>query len=180
MCRLMNPCMTTWPAYVPTLDEDSPDASSATAKASAAPPPTRRPRSACAAWSEPPRDTAPPRRNRAAATNSMARLISPAAPSATTTSIRWKRISWRRSASSLHDTRPLVRAECRYTTCGITVAPMMPATSSRTPWPPVRVRAQPGRDVRPARADRDQVVGEAEQDQAEQPGDGELEAAVAA
>ena len=39
----MKPAITTWPAYVPTLDDDAPEASSATAKASAAPPPTRRP-----------------------------------------------------------------------------------------------------------------------------------------
>ena len=39
MRKLMKPCMTTWPANVPTLELDSPEASSATAKASAAPPP---------------------------------------------------------------------------------------------------------------------------------------------
>src|SRR6266702_8147380 len=37
--RWMNPCITTCPAYVPTLEDDSPDASSATANANAAPPP---------------------------------------------------------------------------------------------------------------------------------------------
>src|ERR1022692_483982 len=47
--RRMNPCMTTWPAYVPTLEEDSPEASRATANISAAPPPTTRPSPACAA-----------------------------------------------------------------------------------------------------------------------------------
>ena len=47
----MKPCITTWPE-VPTLDEDSPEASSATAKASAAPPPTSCSRPWCAACSE--------------------------------------------------------------------------------------------------------------------------------
>ena len=40
MLRLMKPLITTCPAYVPTLDEDAPEANSATAKASAARPPT--------------------------------------------------------------------------------------------------------------------------------------------
>ena len=40
MRRLMKPCITTWPAYVPTLELDRPEASSATANASAAPPPS--------------------------------------------------------------------------------------------------------------------------------------------
>ena len=39
MRRSMKPCITTWPAYVPTLELDRPEASSATANASAAPPP---------------------------------------------------------------------------------------------------------------------------------------------
>ena len=33
----MKPCMTTWPAYVPTLEDAKPEASSASANASAAP-----------------------------------------------------------------------------------------------------------------------------------------------
>ena len=41
----MKPAITTWPAYVPTLDDETPEASSATANASAAPPPTSRPSS---------------------------------------------------------------------------------------------------------------------------------------
>ena len=48
MRRSMKPCITTWPAYVPTLELDSPDASSATANASAAPPPSSRSKPACA------------------------------------------------------------------------------------------------------------------------------------
>ena len=47
------------------------------------------------------------------------------------TSTRWKRISWRRSPSFSALIRPWVSAECRYTTCGITVAPRMP-TAIRT------------------------------------------------
>src|SRR5439155_16059050 len=41
MRRLTKPAMTIWPAYVPTLEDEDPEASSATANASAAPPPTR-------------------------------------------------------------------------------------------------------------------------------------------
>ena len=48
MRRSMKPCITTWPAYVPTLELESPEASSATAKASAAPPPISRSKPACA------------------------------------------------------------------------------------------------------------------------------------
>ena len=66
---------------MPTLDEDSPEASSATAKASAAPPPTSWPSPACAASIES-RAGRPVCRNTEAATNSMDRLISPATPSA--------------------------------------------------------------------------------------------------
>ena len=36
----MKPCITTWPANVPTLELERPEASSATANASAAPPPS--------------------------------------------------------------------------------------------------------------------------------------------
>ena len=56
---LMKPAITTWPANVPTLDDEAPDASSATANASAAPPPTSWPSPACAPsmvvtwWPEP-------------------------------------------------------------------------------------------------------------------------------
>jgi hypothetical protein len=45
----MKPAMTICPAYVPTLEDEAPEASSATAKASAALPPISRPSSACAA-----------------------------------------------------------------------------------------------------------------------------------
>ena len=45
---LMKPAITTWPAYVPTLEDERPEASSATANASAAPPPTSVPNSWCA------------------------------------------------------------------------------------------------------------------------------------
>src|SRR5919199_1542707 len=50
--RSMKPCMTTWPANVPTLELDSPEASSATAKASAAPPPSSCSMPAWAPWIE--------------------------------------------------------------------------------------------------------------------------------
>jgi hypothetical protein len=42
MRRLMNPRITTWPAEVPTMELDRPEASNATAKSSAAPPPISR------------------------------------------------------------------------------------------------------------------------------------------
>ncbi len=50
--RSMKPCITTWPAYVPTLELARPDASSASANASAAPPPTR-----VENWRGPPRSS---------------------------------------------------------------------------------------------------------------------------
>ena len=36
----MKPCITTWPAIVPTLEEERPEASSATPNMTAAPEPT--------------------------------------------------------------------------------------------------------------------------------------------
>lgn len=83
----MNPAITTWPANVPTLEDDAPEASSATAKASAAPPPTRWPICACAPWivSTP---VSPDPCNSLAATASIARLIRPARLSATITLTR--------------------------------------------------------------------------------------------
>src|SRR4051794_11382535 len=88
--RAMKPCMTTWPANVPTLELDRPEASRATANASAAPPPSSCSKPVCA-----PTSVSTPVRplswNSAAATTSMARLMAPATPSATTTSKRWNR-----------------------------------------------------------------------------------------
>ncbi len=67
--------------------------------------------------------------NSDAATTSIVRLIRPASPIAIPTSTRWKRSSERRSASSRGVIRPCTSALCRYTTCGITVAPRMPTAS---------------------------------------------------
>src|SRR3954470_3535197 len=74
MRKLMKPCITTWPANVPTLELDSPEASSATVKASAAPPPIT---ASMPAWA--PSIVSTPVRpeswNSSAATTSMVRLM---------------------------------------------------------------------------------------------------------
>ena len=88
--RRMKPCITTWPASVPTDDDDSPDASRAIPKTTSAcgrgaaerrrrRPAGRRRRSMPRAW------------NTAAAIISMAMLTNPAMPIAITTSTRSKR-----------------------------------------------------------------------------------------
>ena len=112
MRKLMKPCITTWPANVPTLELDRPEASSATAKASAAPPPSSVSSPACAPSIES-ISVRPLSWKSWAATTSMVRLITPARPMAIITSTRWKRISWRRSPSSSGLIRPWVSAECR-------------------------------------------------------------------
>ena len=112
MRRSMKPCITTWPAYVPTLELESPEASSATAKASAAPPPISRSSPACApsivsipvlplAW------------NSDAATTSIVRLIAPGEAHRDRHVERWKRSSERRSPSSRGGIRPCTSALCR-------------------------------------------------------------------
>ena len=79
--------MTTWPAYVPTLEDDSPEASSATANASAAPPPTSvaRPSWAPSIESTP---VLPVVLKIATAMQSIARLMTPAMPRPRPQSIR--------------------------------------------------------------------------------------------
>ena len=96
----MNPAITIWPANVPTLDDEVPDASSATANASAAPPPTICERPACA----PSIVVTPEPWNSFAAAASIARLISPASPSAMITSMRTNRSTLRplRVVAGLH------------------------------------------------------------------------------
>src|SRR5690625_3672534 len=112
MRRPMNPCITTWPAYVPTLELDNPDASRATANASAAAAPSRFSKPACACsmvsialsplpWNSP------------AATSSIARFTAPATLMAIITSTRTNRISSKRSRSSTGRIRSWVSAECR-------------------------------------------------------------------
>src|SRR5437588_490381 len=103
----MKPAITTWPAYVPTLDEDTPDASSATANASAAVPPTRRPSSACACSIVLSPESACVWKSFAAAA-SIARLMTPATPSATITAGREQRhveeeVEAERGAEELRD-----------------------------------------------------------------------------
>src|SRR3954451_16057759 len=112
MRKLMKPCITTWPANVPTLELDSPEASSATAKASAAPPPSSVSNPACAPSSEW-IDLCPLPWKSWAATISIVRLITPARPIAISTSTRWKRMSSRRSSSFSALIRLWVSAEWR-------------------------------------------------------------------
>jgi hypothetical protein len=88
--------------------------------------------------------------NSEAAMTSMVKLIAPAAPSPMNTSRRWKRSTSRRSSGCTAVIRFLVSAECRYTTCGITVAPMMPAANTTLgeplklgTRPPARPRTEP-------------------------------------
>ena len=112
MRRSMKPCITTCPANVPTLELESPDASSATANASAAPPPISVSMPACApsivstvVW--------PVSWKSSAATTSIVMLMNPAMPIAASTSTRWKRSSSRFSAGFSVGIRALVSAECR-------------------------------------------------------------------
>ena len=108
----MKPCITTWPANVPTLELDRPEASSATAKASAAPPPSSALKPACA----PSIESTPVRPlswNSCAATTSIVMLMIPARPIASKTSRRSKRSSSRFSAVFSGAIRRAVSAECR-------------------------------------------------------------------
>ena len=112
MRKLMKPCITTWPANVPTLELDSPEASSATAKASAAPPPSS---VLSPAWAPSIEsiELCPLSWKSWAATISIVRLITPARPMAIITSTRWKRMSSRRSSSFSALIRLWVSAEWR-------------------------------------------------------------------
>ena len=116
--------MTTCPAYVPTPEEETPEARSAVANATAAAPPSIDANLACAS-ARVPIDATCPWKSRAA-TSSMLTLMSPAVPRAAPTSIRSMRRTWRRSSSVRQETRRLVSAEWRKMTCGIIVAPRMP------------------------------------------------------
>ena len=111
--RFTKPAITTWPAYVPTLDDEMPEASSATANVSAAVPPTRWEKPACASWMVSTCDQPGVSWNSFAATASIAMFTRPARPSATITSIRAKRSTRARSPSSRTVVRPFVSAEWR-------------------------------------------------------------------
>ncbi len=87
--RRRKPCMTTWPASVPTPDAAMPDASSASANSVAAAGPSAAPRPAWAPSSVV-TGVAEPDSSRAA-TTSMMMFTTPARPIAATTSSRWLR-----------------------------------------------------------------------------------------
>ena len=108
----MKPCITTWPARVPTDEDDRPEASSATPKAICAWLPTREPRrSNTSSMSSTP--VSPRLWNTAAAMISIDMLIRPAMVIAMITSMRSKRKILRRSSSVRPTTRRWVSAECR-------------------------------------------------------------------
>ena len=163
---------------MPTLELESPEASSATANASAAPPPISRSKPACAPSivSIP---VLPVSWNSDAATTSMVRLITPARPIAITTSTRWKRSSERRSPSSrgairaLHeravqvdDVRHDRRAE--------------DADGEHDAVGAVEAGHEAGEQRARVDVDLGEVVEEAEADDPEEARDGQLEAPVAA
>ena len=110
--RAMKPCMTTWPAIVPTAELDSPDPSNASAKSVLEAPPRIGDSVLCAPSSE---STLcrPLLKKTLAAMISMAMLITPAIVIAITTSMRVKRISRRASSSFWGTTRCCMSAECR-------------------------------------------------------------------
>ena len=110
--RSMNPCITTWPAIVPTDEEANPEASRATPKTIAAFSETvcRRPSKAPSMLSMP---ASPPPLNSAAAMTIIERLMTPASVIAITTSIFSKRRIRRRSSLLRPTIRRWVSAECR-------------------------------------------------------------------
>src|SRR6266851_2769325 len=109
--RWMNPCITNWPASVPTDEEDRPEARRPSPKNMSEPFPswTPRPRNA---WSRVSTETPRPWKT-AAAMVSMAMLISPARPMAMITSHFSKLKIFSCSASVAPTTRLCVRAECK-------------------------------------------------------------------
>ena len=108
----MNPCMTTWPAIVPTEDEANPEASRATPKIVAALPDT-----VCwSPWNAPSMLSIvlnPPLLKRAAAMIIIERLTTPASVIAITTSTFSNLKMRRRSLSFRPTTRRWVSAECK-------------------------------------------------------------------
>ncbi len=112
ICRLMNPCITIWPASVPTAELESPEQSRASAKRTLDVPPRIGSSVLCAPSSES-TFVRPLLKKTLAAITSIAMLISPASVIATTTSIRVYRISRRASASLSGTIRFCIRAECR-------------------------------------------------------------------
>ena len=124
--RLTKPCMTTWPAIVPDGgrresggEQGDPEEHGSSARRA-------RSRSSRNASSI---DSSPRPKNTEAAMASMEMFTTPAIDMAIMTSIRSKRWIRRFSSSFRPSTRDWVSAECRYTTCGMTVAPRMPAAS---------------------------------------------------
>ena len=83
--RLMNPCITTWPDNVPTVELDSPEAVSASAKSTLEAPPRMGSSVRCAPSSDSMFFSPLPKKT-VAATTSIATLISPAIVIASTTS----------------------------------------------------------------------------------------------
>ena len=113
MRLLRKPSMTTWPARVPMLDDDRPDASSATPKSTSALPPTTEPRPSYTWERSSPTSVMPALLNTVAAMTSIDRFTSPAIVIAITTSTSSNRNSRRLAAGSDTGTRRCVRAECR-------------------------------------------------------------------
>ena len=109
MRRLTKPCMTTWPAIVPTDDEEKPEASRAMPKSVEAPLPSRPSNAAYASSML----SIPSPKKTAAAIASMEMFTTPAIVIAMITSIRSKRWIRRSSASELPLMRSCVSAECR-------------------------------------------------------------------
>ena len=113
MRRRMNPCITTCPASVPTLDEERPDASSATPKSMSAPGAEVRAQ-LVRDLGEVVADVGQPVLvEHGAAITSMLMLTTPAIPIAITTSTSSNRKIRRFSSSVVPTTRCCVSAECR-------------------------------------------------------------------
>ena len=100
MRRLMKPCITTWPAYVPTLELDRPGGQQRDREGERGAAADQRAEPGVGALDRVDRRCGRCRGRAAAATTSIVRLITPARPIAMITSTRWKRISSRRSSSS--------------------------------------------------------------------------------
>ena len=111
--RRRKPSMTTCPASVPMLDDDSPDASRATPNSTSAWPPTTDPSPSYTRVRSSPISVRPAPLKTVAAMTSIDRFTSPAMVMAITTSTTSKRKSLRRAAGSAAGTRRWVRAEWR-------------------------------------------------------------------
>ena len=120
MRRWMKPCITTCPAIVPTTELDTPDVSSATARR---PPAEHRDQRVIRVA-----DVGHARRARVKRRrrhHHHREIHEPGQPERDDDS-RFERTSRRRSASSRGAVRSCVRPECRYSVCGMIVAPMIP------------------------------------------------------